>query len=542
MNYMTLSMAALGAAVLAGCTTKVADDPADAANAELRRAVAVDVATAVRPGGVNGRPFWNGSARLFMYPPAFDFKSVEGAKKYRYRVTSDEINWFSFEAKTPNRALESVWSELQPGWVTLKVDALGADGRTLGPAGEKKFWKSAPYEPGTYPAAPWSYGEAASRYYDFLWSMKNTRSLAENGVGDEKYRHNAYPSKIYSALIEALVDYAKRKPEKSAEILEVAKKGGDYLISLAQPAGTPLAGFTPTYLGTWFEAGKYAGQNMLIYPATVARAFLDLAKATGETRYREAAERIAATYLKLQGEDGTWFLKMTAADGKGVGANRLVPIQCVTPMFERLFAETGKPEYRKAADRSFASVEGRLSDWNWEGQFEDVPPTARYENLTKHDACSTAIYLAGRCPDDPTRRNQVRELLRFAEDQFVCWEPPFRNGRLPSAVRGKLWSGNYDVWVTPCALEQYNCHWPIDASAAKLIRTYLAVYRLEGRREDLAKARALGDTATRMQCADGRIPTWWWPARAKVVSADWINCMLAMADALMELDEFKETP
>ena len=32
-----------------------------------------DYAHAVRPGGVGGSPFWNIYARMFMYPPAFDF-------------------------------------------------------------------------------------------------------------------------------------------------------------------------------------------------------------------------------------------------------------------------------------------------------------------------------------------------------------------------------------------------------------------------------------------------------------------------------------
>jgi len=500
----------------------------------------------IHPGAADGSGFWNKNAKWFMYAPAFAFNPVAGATAYRFTVVDDLHEKRTFTTCAQTDSLAPVWGKLPTGFVTVTCEGIGADGRVVGLAGERTFWKAAGFREGAYPKAAKPYCEAAIGVYDYVFNMKETRYLLQTGKPDPSYDLNSYVSKMMAALVKGMVRYGDLAPERRATAFAVARAAADHLIAKSEPADAPLAFFPPTYDGRGEKGNnageRYRGQVMLIYPATVARAFLDLAKATGETRYREAAERIAATYLKLQGEDGTWFLKMTAADGKGVGANRLVPIQCVTPMFERLFAETGKPEYRKAADRSFASVEGRLSDWNWEGQFEDVPPTARYENLTKHDACSTAIYLAGRCPDDPTRRNQVRKLLRFAEDQFVCWEPPFRNGRLPSAVRGKLWSGNYDVWVTPCALEQYNCHWPIDASAAKLIRTYLAVYRLEGRREDLAKARALGDTATRMQCADGRIPTWWWPARAKVVSADWINCMLAMADALMELDEFKETP
>ena len=112
---------------------------------------------------------------------------------------------------------------------------------------------------------------------------------------------------------------------------------------------------------------------------------------TGEGRYLEAAEGVAAVYVRLQGADGTWPLKMTLADGKPVGDNRLIPVATVLPMLEKLAKLTGKAEYRRAADRALASVlDARVSNWNWEGQFEDVPPNAPYTDLTKHDACATA--------------------------------------------------------------------------------------------------------------------------------------------------------
>ena len=89
---------------------------------------------------------------------------------------------------------------------------------------------------------------------------------------------------------------------------------------------------------------------------------------------------------------------------------------------ERMYALIGDMKYRTAADRAFAYIEkGPLTTWNWEGQFEDVAPTAPYQNLTKHDACNTAMYLVRRFPSDQRRIAQAREILRFAEDQVVCW-------------------------------------------------------------------------------------------------------------------------
>ena len=51
---------------------------------EIRKLVAEDLRNEVRPGGVNGQPFWNKAARFFMYPPAFDFPPTKTAVRYRF--------------------------------------------------------------------------------------------------------------------------------------------------------------------------------------------------------------------------------------------------------------------------------------------------------------------------------------------------------------------------------------------------------------------------------------------------------------------------
>ena len=496
--------------------------------------------TVIHPGAADGSGFWNRRAQWFMYAPAFAFGRVDGAAKYRFRVLDDLHRVHAFEADAPTAALAPVWSDLPTGYVTVTCEGLAADGRTLGRAGERRFWKAAGFDPAKVPPPARGYREAAAGIYAYVVGMKETKYLLEHGRPDASYELNTYVSKMMSALIVGMLDYAKIDPAKAETALAVAHAAADHLIRKSEPAGAPLAFFPPTYDGrgekdNGYKAAEFAGQVMLVYPAQVATAFAKLFERTGERKYLAQAEGIAATYLRLQGADGTWFLKMWTKDGSPVGPNRLVPIETVVPMFETLHRMTGRAEYRTAADRAFKSVDDtRMRDWNWEGQFEDIDPSAKYENLTKHSPCSTAIYLGRRFPKDPARLAQMRELLRFAEDQFVCWQPPYAPGR---SGRPAGWS-DFDTWQTPCALEQYSCYVPIDASAAKMIRTYLALYRAEDRPNDLAKARALGNTATRLQGPDGRLPTWWWPDRARRVYADWINCMIASARALSELAEF----
>ena len=258
----------------------------------------------------------------------------------------------------------------------------------------------------------------------------------------------------------------------------------------------------------------------------------------------DAAEKIASTYAKLQGEDGTWYLKMWEKDGKPVNENRLTPMSVIVFM-ESLHNATGKAAYREIADRAFVFIEQRLlKDWNWEGQFEDAPPSACYRNLTKHTACETAIYLLKRYPGDRGRIAQARELLRFAEDQFVMWTRPSRgDGRGWRTQKGPNPNNiqtHYLGWrCLPGVTEQYDWYVPIDASAAKLIRTYLALYAAEKSPLDLAKAWTLGDSITRAQRDDGSIPTHWteW---SMTHDTDWLNCHLAAAQALEMLAEIRE--
>lgn len=151
-----------------------------------------------------------------------------------------------------------------------------------------------------------------------------------------------------------------------------------------------------------------------------------------------------------------------------------------------------------------------------------------------------SLYLLERFPGDKGRLAIAREILRYAEDQFVCWEKPCAaNGHgintftaVPSAQVNR-----YDDWFYPCALEQYVYYVPIDASNSKLIRTYLALYRAEKNPLDLAKARALADALVRIQRPSGYIPTEYAKAEKRNNPLQgWLNCSCYTLSVLAELD------
>ena len=541
-------MTLVGVLLAAGLTACAAVDP------EVTAAVKADVSRPVRQGGVGGQAYWNGRSALFMRPPAFGFAKVDGTVKYRYVLEGDARDTYRFEADGPNESLAQVWEGLPVGMYRLEVLGIGKNGYVAGTAGYRRFWKSAAFDPGACPKGVCGYAEAAAKYYDWLFAMRNTQCYLKDGKPDENYIYNSYPSKTDSAVVNAFVNYASLRPDRRDEALTVARRAADHLISLMMPAGSPLEHFPHTYrilspdrpfAANDQQADKiarmYRGQNMIVYPAFAGRAFVSLYKAIGERKYLDAAVRIAETYAKLQGEDGTWYLKINEADGKPVAPNRLFPL-AVCDFLEKLYAVTGRPRFREVSDRAFAYVErGPLADWNWEAQFEDVEPSRRYRNLTVHTPVATALHLLSRYPGDAKRLAQARELVRFAEDQFVVWKPPFRaDGTGPLTADTPMIQ--YGTWYgVPGVCEQYDWYLPIDSAAAKMIRGFLALHKAEGRADDLAKAKALGDAVTVMQEKHGQggaIPTHWvdWEVGRK--RAPWINCGIGTANTLKALGDY----
>ena len=505
--------------------------------AALAARVREELAHEIRPGGIDGQEFWNGNAQMFMYPPSFAFDKVKGAVRYRFQVMDDQQYAHVFEAGSPTVSLKPIWEFVPRGLIAVFCFGLGGDGQVCGLAGQRRFWKKAPFEPGVYPRAKRPYAEAQKMLCEYILNLPEVVGLERDGRPDlsQKSNFTSYPSKMQSALIRAMLSLAKVAPERRERALKVARISADYLIAKSQKAGTPLEYFTPTYEGDGQLSGTYSGMHMLIYPADAGAAFVNLGEATGEAKYLEAARRIAETYIRLQGADGTWYLKVYERDGKPVSDNRLVPTSVIN-FLETLYAATGEEKYRVAADRAFAFIDnGPLRTWNWEGQFEDIRPAeSRYQNLTKHNACDTAIYMLKRFPGDRKRLAQAREIVRYAEDQFVVWRQPCRADR---AGYKRVQTYPYETWTAPVALEQYNCYCPIDGSVAKLIRTWLALWEAEGNPLDLAKARALGDATVNMQEPSGRVRTYWVPEPAdgtpigkiarQPAGGDWLGCLQA---------------
>lgn len=515
-------------ACLMVCGTAVCGGAELPPDRELRELAVRDSLNPVAPGGVNGAPFWNGHARRFIYAPAFDFKPVEGAVRYRFSATDAAGERHSFEAASPAAALTPVWDRLPVGFVELAVEGVDASGKVTGTAGKRRFYRAAVFR-GHYSDAERGYLDSARMGLQYLFRQPHYRNWLEKGEPDPGYELYCYPTKIIASVVESMVIYAALAPADRETALGIARKAADYLISVSEPAGAPLEFLPPTYAGDKRTAKEFAGQQMMIYPADAASAYLDLYDACGERRFLEAALRIARSYRKLQLPSGSWYLKINMKDGTPVASNQCVPVPMIR-LFERLGAQYGETEFRETAERAVRYLAGTtLKEFNWEGQFEDIAPSVPYVNNTKHNACDYALYLLDRFPDRPEAAEQARTLLRFAEDQFVVWEQP-----MPDK------STRTDQWITPCVLEQYAYYVPIDASAAKLISLYQAMYERTGSVLDLAKACELANAMTRAQDPEtGRYLTYW-ERNERGLDPGWINCATASAKAMMSLGRLLE--
>jgi len=508
------------------CDTSLADE---SSKLTWTKQVVKESLLPIRPGIPEKVPFWNEYAKRFIYAPAFNIKVLNAAKNYRFTASIDKKKYV-FEADHPWSPLTPIWEDLPVGSVTLEVAGLDQNKQIIGITSTRKFYRAAMFS-GNYFQSRFSYQESARKALAHLFQRAHYENWLKTGRPDTTYELYCYPAKIIGAVVRSMVLYTKLAPDNTAKALKISQNAAKYLIKISESAGTPLEYFPPTYAGEARTAGKYQGQNMLIYPAEVGKAYLDLYEKTDEPELFEAALKIAETYSKLQLPGGSWYLKLDSKTGKPVTQNLCIPINIIEFM-ERLAQQFDVTQFQSNKNLAFNwIVDNCLKTFNWEGQFEDVAPSQPYRNLSKHQACSFAIYLFKHFPEDSNFIKSAEELLRFAEDQFVVWEKPMPQKRWQVAE-----------WITPCALEQYSYYVPVDASAAKLIATFQKAYQVTGKKLYLAKAQALANTMTVVQdSVTGRYPTYW-ERNQRGKSAGWINCATYDAKVMYDLGKMLNLP
>ena len=87
--------------VLAGCREVTAEKNWKKLNARAAK----EYLEPIRPGYEGRNPYWNVFAKKFIYAPAFDFKEIAGAERYRFLIKGKNGFDCAFEAKSPHAPL-----------------------------------------------------------------------------------------------------------------------------------------------------------------------------------------------------------------------------------------------------------------------------------------------------------------------------------------------------------------------------------------------------------------------------------------------------
>lgn len=163
------------------------------------------------------------------------------------------------------------------------------------------------------------------------------------------------------------------------------------------------------------------------------------------------------------------------------------------------------------------------------GQFEDVPVEGvkPYQNLTHWTGVPYITYALESGRRDPEMIALARDVINFGEDQFVIWQGSLN----ADGIHEKFYPG---VW------EQNEYRVPIDDSAANMATAWLALYKATGDKLAFAKAKALMDQMTIVQCSiNGMIPTVWGTDYSERPSRHvWLSCSLISIQTLLEFSEF----
>ena len=502
--------------------------PQKDANRQLAEKAAAEYLQPVHPGSAE-RPFWNGFAKKFIYAPSFDFQRVDGAANYLFTATSNDEKW-TFTADDPQSPLSPIWNQIPQGTdISLTVEGLAADGTVLGVAGERKFWRDYGFNP-PYTGAVRGYREAAILGMLYVHTIPAVQRFATSSEPDMSYVYFTYPCKIIGAVVQVETLLAKTAPAYAENALAIAKGAAQFLIDHARKPGEPLAYFPPTYYKQYM-ASKFPenqGKTMAMEAASAGEAYLDLYDATGDKLYLEQALGIADTYLRLQCEDGSWHIKYDFATGEPVNDSKAM-LHPLLGYFLRLEKEYGQTKYTEARIRGERwMAEHILEKFDMTGQFEDVSVLGLqpYENLTNCTAAPYASYILNRGAQEEDIATAY-ELVRFSEDQFVYWDMP-------------IGESGYKLDSTPCVYEQYKYQMPIDNSTCNVANAMLDIYEATGDELMRAKATALIDNITVIQCVNtGKILTSW-RVRFNVEPSYWINCTYDSVCALLRMKNFEQ--
>jgi len=419
---------------------------------------------------------------------------------YRVRVhkAKDQAAPLEFTVKQPWEPLTEAWAKLAAGEYRLEVQGIGADGKELGTrpwstAFEKVVTFQGPYFAG--PARP--YKEAAlalARWtcdHPTLGFLRGHEIYSPPGAGD-----NGGSQILTGAISAGLVRYRlSTDPSEREAGLMLAIETGDHM-----RAGCLSRGGMP-------KCYKEGIANTHLF----GTAFLDLYAATGDARWREAAEMVAKAYAQRQLPSGTWA-EMEQGGGRaldpatmeprvpaeqaifdaglipGIHGPHLAEYDCseVLWFLGRVRTELKTDTFRDCEEKAFRWVmDHSVKEFFWRDQGHHSPcmvPPFRYKGRAPS---YFALYLLECAPADRRDLSLVAELMRFCETRHMDWsrpDPAAVRAVTPNLVSGSERETGSPIWI-----------------GSRFAMVWAQLGQRTGNRLHMEKARAMMDAITHAQ-------------------------------------------
>ncbi len=245
------------------------------------------------------------------------------------------------------------------------------------------------------------------------------------GVGHPLNADTVYPAFHHSLFIRGFL--AQWRYTGDAACLAQARQLADWNLARRTPADCKFASLFYSTAHKGKVGGSVDGDAVMTdKPAIMALAMLELAGATGDERYREAAEAVAATLARTQLPEGNWPFRVNPATGEVREAYTSSAIYAVM-LFEELDKPGGKHWTQAKAKALKWILEGPARTMQWQGFYEDVSSQTGRNNRTNWDCIDTARWLIAHLGDNPEYLPTARRLHDWIAKEFVeksdAWGP-----------------------------------------------------------------------------------------------------------------------
>jgi hypothetical protein len=308
-------------------------------------------------------------------------------------------------------------------------------------------------------------------------------------------RQLSFPARHHAYFIRTFLHYYAYTGEP--EWLLRARDLADWNIATSTPA-------TDAYPNLPYSAhqdGKPTGsadQNSIETdkPAFLGISYLAVFESTGDRKYLEAAQRIAATLIPQQRPDGSWPFRVIPKDGTIFEDFGGAPVFFVE-FFEALQRHGARPEYQRARDSALQLMIARnVEAAQWGTYHEDIRPKSG-AHLSAEPMSFTAAYLFRNARAHPEYIGLGKRVLAQMEASLVHTE-----GHAASPAPG--------------VAEQLTFAHIMAGHTARYCLALAELYRVTG--DAAVKQRALSglNAITFMQSEAGLFRTHFYDTRAKV--------------------------